>query len=190
MRVTREQADATRERIVETAARLFRENGFDGIGVADLMKAAGLTHGGFYAHFDSKEDLMAAACERSLKDSLVAWKKQLARGSRQPVPSLVRAYLSPQHRDHPGGAGACMVAAEGSGIGRLPTAVRRATTQGIENQLDELAGLLKGSPATRRKQAIQLYSGMVGALILARIIDDRELSDEVLAAATAALLPR
>src|SRR5262245_4422131 len=121
MRVSREQANATRERIVDTAARLFRKKGYDGIGVADLMQEAGLTHGGFYAHFDSKEDLMAAACQRSMEQSVQAW--LAAAGKDDPLKAVAGRYLSKGHRDHPEAAGACVIAAAGTDIARLGKSV-------------------------------------------------------------------
>src|SRR5262245_65554969 len=100
MRVTREQAVENRERIVQTAARLFRERGFDGIGVADLMKEAGLTHGGFYGHFESKDDLMAQSLGEALAKG--GWLQRLTGKPKPSFTDVVRAYLSPRHRDHPG----------------------------------------------------------------------------------------
>src|SRR5262244_3383304 len=111
MKVSREQAAANRERILEVAGKLFRENGFDGIGVADLMKSAGLTHGGFYGHFDSKEDLMAQACARALQNAGAYWTQTVASSQLEPFTALTRAYLSPAHRDNPGKG--CVLAALG-----------------------------------------------------------------------------
>lgn len=186
MRVTREQADATRERIVDTAARLFREKGYDGIGVADLMQASGLTHGGFYKHFDSKEDLMAAACARALDRSVEAWGKLLERGD--PLEAIAEAYLSTRHRDHPGAVGACMIAAGGPDISRLKPAVRKAVTSGVEQQLRMLADLLPGrTQAARRRKALATYTGMLGALLLSRVVADEALSGEILRSARASL---
>src|SRR2546428_10500465 len=102
MRVSRAEAEQNRERIIEVAGRLFRERGFDGIGVADLMKAAGLTHGGFYRHFASKEDLMAQACARALEGSLDAMRQVTAHDSGHALSAVASAYLSPEHRDGPG----------------------------------------------------------------------------------------
>src|SRR5437762_11734498 len=102
MKVSREQAAQNRERIVEAAARLFRERGFEGIGVADLMKEAGLTHGGFYGHFSSKDDLIAEASERALTESLVLWSEFADRASGDPLPAVAGAYLTRRHRDNPG----------------------------------------------------------------------------------------
>src|SRR5437868_15523461 len=101
MKVSREEAAQNRERILEVAAKLFREKGFDGIGVADLMKSAGLTHGGFYGHFSSKEDLMAQACARALTQSLSKWKRLADRAPDNALSEITRAYLSTRHRDEP-----------------------------------------------------------------------------------------
>jgi TetR/AcrR family transcriptional regulator, transcriptional repressor for nem operon len=185
MRTTREQASATRERIIETAGRLFREKGFDGIGVADLMKGAGLTHGGFYSHFDSKEDLMAAACTRALKQSLASWHAQVEKQPGRALETIARSYLSPRHRDRPDGATACIVAADGADIARLGDPVRKATSRGIEKQLELLETLVAGrTRAARRKRAITTYASLLGGLLLARILDDPALSSEVLESVT------
>src|SRR3954453_16767615 len=98
MKVTREQAARNRERIVEAAAQRFRERGFEGIGVADLMKEAGLTHGGFYGHFSSKEDLIAEASGRALSQSLARWGKLADRALDDPLSAVAGAYLSSRHR--------------------------------------------------------------------------------------------
>src|SRR5438552_8633158 len=180
MKVTREQAAANREKIVEVASTLFRKHGFDGIGVADIMKAAGLTHGGFYGHFESKDDLAAEACARAL--SREWWKEAIASGG---LETIVRGYLSPQHRSNR--ARGCLIAAVGSDIVRQPRAVRRAVTKGFQSLIEGLRGFMPGrSPAARRKQALATMAGLVGALILSRAVDDSMLSDEILEAATTA----
>src|SRR5713101_1759329 len=122
MKVTREQAAANREKIVAVASTLFRKHGFDGIGVADIMKTAGLTHGGFYGHFESKDDLAAEACARALR--LEWWKSAAESSKADGLEAIVTRYLSPQHRsDRSHG---CLFAAVGSDIVRQPRAVRRA----------------------------------------------------------------
>src|SRR5262252_762175 len=102
MRVSREQAAANRERIIETAGELFRSKGFSGIGVADIMKAAELTHGGFYGHFASKDDLVAQASRRSMQRSAQNWRKLVAESGGDAFATLLTRYLSPRHRDDPG----------------------------------------------------------------------------------------
>src|SRR3954470_1120937 len=103
MKVSREQAAENRERIVQTAARLFRERGFDGIGVADLMNAAGLTHGGFYGQFESKEDLAAQACARALDESAGKWARATeGKPAREALKAVADFYLTPRHAGDPG----------------------------------------------------------------------------------------
>src|ERR671918_91424 len=102
MRVSREQAAENRDRIIDAAGRLFRERGFDGIGVANLMKAAGLTHGGFYGNFESKEELEVEACERVLARTGEAWPAMAAKNPETPLKGLLDWYLTAQHRDGPG----------------------------------------------------------------------------------------
>src|SRR5438270_11833799 len=111
MKVSREQAARTRERIIETAARRFRERGYEGIGVADLMKEAGLTHGGFYGHFASKEELIAEASARALTESLARLSDIAERAHDDPLSAMADAYLSSGHRDDPGDG--CLLAALG-----------------------------------------------------------------------------
>ncbi len=176
MRVSREQAAENHERIVEAASRLFRQNGFDGVGVDTIMQQAGLTHGGFYGHFKSKDDLAAQAVARALERSAERQSKHAD------LADLVADYLSPRHRDDRGNG--CAIAALGADIAREGTAVRHGLTAHIRGQLERLGRLLKGgTAANRRKRAIATLAGMVGALTLARAVDDPALSKEILAAA-------
>jgi TetR/AcrR family transcriptional repressor of nem operon len=180
--VTREQAAANRRKILDVAGTLFRRHGFDGIGVADIMKGAGLTHGGFYGHFGSKDDLAAETCARVLGNQ--GWAEKLTGAPRPSLGALVRGYLSPRHRDDPGHG--CLLAALGSDVVRQPRAVRRAFTEGLRSRLDTLRTLLPGrSPAARREKALATMAGLVGALMLSRAVDDPKLSDEILEAAAA-----
>ncbi len=189
MKVSKEQMAENRERILDTAAQLFREKGFDGIGVADLMKSAGLTHGGFYGHFASKDDLMAQATERALGRLQSAW-AQLARGAAEqdqdPLAAVEAAYLSARHRDAPGHG--CLLAALGSDAARQGPAVRQAVTEGVRQQVEGLATLVPGrTKAAKRQRALADYASLVGAMVLARAVDDAALSDEILQATAAAL---
>lgn len=180
MRVTREQAAQNRQHILDVAGTLFRQRGFDGIGVADIMKGAGLTHGGFYGHFASKDDLAAQACARVLGRE--QWAERLAGISHPSFRALVRAYLSPRHRDDPGHG--CLFAALGPDVVRQHRSVRRAFTEGLRARVEVLRSLLPGrSAAARREKALATWAGLVGALILARAVDDPKLSDEILEAA-------
>lgn len=178
MRVSRQKAMENRQRIVEAAARLFREEGFDGVGVDAIMKEAGLTHGGFYGHFASKDALMAEAMAHAAERS-VAWQERL-----ESLSELATRYLSGRHRiDRANG---CVVAALGADAARQSPGLRNAMTAGIRRQLDRIVSLLKrGTPRARRRRAIATYAGLVGALTLARAVDDPALAREILAAARA-----
>jgi TetR/AcrR family transcriptional repressor of nem operon len=179
MKVSRAEAVQNRERVIEVAAKLFRERGFDGIGVAELMKSAGLTHGGFYGNFASKEDLMAKACARALEDALGGTRQLAERDGENALSTIAAAYLSPSHRDWPGKG--CALAALGAEAARHGSPVRAAFTQGVRSLIDILMSLVPGkSKRTKREKALAIYASMVGALVLARAVDDAELSEEVL----------
>jgi TetR/AcrR family transcriptional regulator, transcriptional repressor for nem operon len=179
VRVTREQAAANRTRILKVAGRLFRERGFDGIGVADIMARAGLTHGGFYGHFPSKEDLSAESTARVLSEQ--HWLQQLTGLANPTGRDVVRSYLSSRHRDDPGHG--CLFAALGSDMARQPRSVRHAFTEGLRVRVEALRRLLPGSADARRKKALATMAGLVGALTLSRAVDDPHLSKEILEAA-------
>ena len=132
MKVSREQAAENRERILDTAAQLFRERGFEGIGVADMMKAAGLTHGAFYGHFSSKEDLIAQACARAFSRSHDRWSTRAGRTPDDPLSSIVRNYLTRRHRDDPGTG--CALAALGPDMARHGSGVRRAVASRVRTR--------------------------------------------------------
>jgi TetR/AcrR family transcriptional repressor of nem operon len=186
MKVSREQAALNRERILDAAAQLFRERGFDGIGVADLMKAAGLTHGGFYGHFSSKEELIAEASARALTSTFAHLSKQAERGSGDPLSAVASSYLSNGHRDHPGAG--CLIAALGPDVSRQGHAVRRTVTDYVRAAVDLLATLVPGkSKAARRQQAFSTYATLVGTMVMARAVDDRALSQEILDAGLASV---
>ncbi len=186
MKVSREQAAANRERILDVASRLFREHGLDGIGVADLMKGAGLTHGGFYGNFASKEELIARACTRSLERSAQKWSEISAKAGNKSLSALAKPYLSARHRDSPGAG--CAVAALGVDVSRRGPVVRHAFTEGVRSLVDVLAGVVPGKTrAAKRRAALAVYASMVGALVLARAVDDAELSEEILEAVSASI---
>jgi len=176
MRVSRKKAAENRDRIVETASRMFREGGFEGVGVDAIMKRAGLTHGGFYGHFGSKDDLAAEAVTRALERGV----ENL--GRYRNLRALVAEYLSQRH--YADRANGCAIAALGSDMVRQGEGVRRTLTAHVRVQLDRFARLLKeGTAARRRKRAIATLAGMIGALTLARAVDDPALSKEILTAA-------
>jgi TetR/AcrR family transcriptional repressor of nem operon len=158
-----------RSRILTEAGRLFREKGFDAVSVAEVMKAAGLTHGGFYGHFRSKDDLIAQAIGHAVG----------SQSATDDISASIDAYLSLPHRDHPG-LGCPMAALAGFMRQQAPEA-RVSMAQVLAAQLDSLAETMPGADAAeRRRAAIGSWSAMVGALILARSIDDPALSDELL----------
>lgn len=175
MKVGREQVAENRRIILEAAGRLFRDRGFAAVTVAEVMREAGLTHGGFYGYFPSKDDLIAAV----LAELVVA-----------PAPEIVglgpyaERYLSPEHRDDR--AGGCPVAALGAETIRQSPQARAAMTEGLRRQIDRLGrGAAGADAAARRQAAIGGWAAMVGAMILARMSDDPALSDDVLAETSA-----
>ena len=186
MKASREQAAESRERILDVASKRFRERGFDGVGVADLMHDAGLTHGGFYGHIASKDEFMAEDCAHALSVSVRRWQRLAANGVGNPVARLARSYLSARHRDEPGAG--CALATLGADVARRPVGVRHAITGGLRSLVDVLANVVAGrTKAARRRKALALYASMVGAMVLARAVDDGALSKEILDAVTASV---
>jgi len=170
MKVSRDQMAENRRRILDAASRLFRARGFEAVTVAEVMKAAGLTHGGFYGHFKSKDDLIAQALAHVLTEGAPD-ELDLAR--------YATNYLSPVHRDDL--ACGCPVAALGGETIRQSPEARAAMTQGLRRQIERLSQSAPGTDATEKRQAaIGSWAAMVGAIVLARLSDDQTLSDEVL----------
>jgi TetR/AcrR family transcriptional repressor of nem operon len=179
MRVTREKAAANRERIVDAAAALFRAKGYDGIGVADIMKAAALTHGGFYGHFDSKDDLVAEASRRTMTRSAAKWRRVVADAPEAPYAALIAHYLTPRHRDD--ASHGCAFAALGTDAARGGRGARQTFEDGLRPMLDILTKAVPGrSKAARRRKAVAAMAALVGALTLARAVADKTLSDEII----------
>jgi TetR/AcrR family transcriptional repressor of nem operon len=175
MKITKAQMAANRARVVETASALFRERGYDGIGVADLMSAAGLTHGGFYKHFGSKADLMAesAACG-------IAQTVEQSAGI--DAATFARYYVSRAHRD--ARATGCTMAALGGDAARQPDTVRATFAEGIERLLASLGGV-----GADRARTLDLLAHAVGAVVMSRACpDDSPLADEILATCRTAIL--
>jgi TetR/AcrR family transcriptional repressor of nem operon len=171
-------------RIVKTAAARFRERGVDGIGLADLMKEAHLTHGGFYGHFDSREELVAEAVECALRDGGEAV-ASVAGGNQPPAATLrllVDAYLSVAHRD--GLATSCAVTTMANDVARGNTRARSAYTKQVGIYLQLLAKLIAtDQPKSRRAKAIAALATLVGAVSMARAVNDEKLSRELLKSA-------
>ena len=161
MRVSREQAAENRRRIVDAAARLFRDKGFDGVGVDAIMKSAGLTHGGFYGHFESKNDLAVEACTRALDTSVQKW-NALIETAADPLKAITESYLSVRHRDRPGDG--CVISALGTDVARQDKSVRRVVTKGLEDLVDRfgvhemlISTRAHGTPAKLR--SMELIAG-------------------------------
>ncbi len=188
MKVSREQAAENGERILELATRLFRERGIDGVSVADLMKSAGLTHGGFYGHFKSKQQLVAQACGLAISKTRQSWMKSISEMPENPIQAVANRYLTIAHRDHSGRG--CPMAALGAEVARQGPEVRHAVTEELRLFFDSLARALPGSSdPDRRQKAISMYALLVGGMVLARAVDDPAFSNEILQAA-ATSLPR
>jgi TetR/AcrR family transcriptional regulator, transcriptional repressor for nem operon len=182
MRVSRKQADRNREHVIDVASRLFRERGFEGIGVADLMKEAGLTHGGFYGQFKSKEDLKVEASRRALSRNKDRWAQVLAETPSDKLAALARFYLSDAHRDRRGEG--CALAALGGETPRYSPELQAAFKDGIEGYLGLLDEVVPASSGEdRRTKSIAALSTMVGALVLSRAVGDEALSQKILSAA-------
>ena len=169
--------EATHDRIVEAAARAIRRSGYNGTGVADIMKDAGLTHGGFYAHFPSREAMLAEAADRAGSES-VAMMEHIAATSppQRALQAMIEAYLSKAHVE--GVETGCAAAALGSEMPRQAPEVRRAATRRIKEMIDLVARQSPdwGQPGVHER-ALVIVATMVGALVLARAVDDRRLSD-------------
>lgn len=182
-RTTPNRKEATHDRIVEAASRAIRRSGYGGTGVADIMKEAGLTHGGFYAHFSSREAMLAEAADRAGADSVA----RLARVASTAPPqralqTMLETYLSKTHAE--GVEIGCPVAALGSEMPRQPPEVRRAATSRIKEMIDLVARQSPdwGQPGAHER-ALVTVSTMVGALLLARAVDEPRLSDAIREAA-------
>lgn len=175
--------EITHERIVEVAARAIRRSGYDGTGVADIMKEAGLTHGGFYAHFASREALLAEAADRAGAET-VGLSERIAASvpPGQALPAMIRAYLSMAHFE--GIETGCAIAALGSEMPRQAPEVRRASTRRIKEMIDVVARELPGwgTPAGH-EEALTIVASIVGTMIMARAVDDPKLSESFLEAA-------
>ncbi|WP_255368365.1 TetR/AcrR family transcriptional regulator [Rhodanobacter sp. OK091] len=181
--------EATHERIVETAARAIRRSGYDGTSVADIMKEAGLTHGGFYAHFLSREAMLAEAADRAGAEAVATSTRVAATAPpEQALQWLLRAYLSKDHLKSP--EMGCPVAALGSEMPRQAPEVRRAATRRIKEMIDVVARQSPdwGQPGAH-EHALVTAATMVGALVMARAVDDPKLSDALLKAALKHLAP-
>ena len=176
-RYGKEQKQATRRRIIEAAGRRLKRDGIDGSGIATLMADAGLTNGAFYAHFKSKEDLVANALAEQLREQRESFSAQPP--GRAGLEQIVRAYLSVEHRDNT--EGGCPSAALLDEIGRSTDVTKRAYTDGLLAVIDDIAARLPSDdPNWARMKTLSVFALMVGTLQVSRALADRQLADEVL----------
>jgi TetR/AcrR family transcriptional regulator, transcriptional repressor for nem operon len=185
LRITTQQREENRARIVAVASKLFRENGFDGIGLAELMNNAGMTHGGFYNHFGSKEELESAACDLAFETAIArisAATKETQEARRSAYVGHVADYLSPRARD---AAGGCPMVSLGSEVFKRGTQLRRSFASGVSRYIDAISALIsrpRRNRAQSREDAIVALALLVGGLLLARTVKEHSLkeSDEIL----------
>lgn len=178
MRVSRAQAEENRDRVIDVASRLFREHGFDGIGLKDLMKGAGLTQGAFYKQFASKEDLATLASARAMESATARWSDAAATSS-DPLEAVMGFYLSTDHRGEK--AEGCPLVALGSDAARQNAEVKQPFEDGIRAHFDVLENLVGGpEDPTADGKALAILSLMVGAVTLSRLIQDETLSRGIL----------
>lgn len=186
MRVSRTQATENRENVITVASRLFREHGFDGIGLKDLMEKAGLTQGAFYKQFSSKDDLAAQASRRAFESVSQRWAKAAEQNQADPLEAVLAFYLSLEHRDE--WQQGCPVVALGADAARQGGDVKATFEDGIRSQLDLLEEWLGGHQEDEtRKKAMTTLATMVGAVLLARSVNDEDLSGQFLQAAADAV---
>ena len=190
MRYSKEHKLETRARIVRKASVRLREKGAHGIGVADLMKEAGLTHGGFYAHFDSREALVIEAFNYAMDRAMERWRKVAEEAPPQKrLATIVDLYVTALHRDDPGHG--CAVPALGAEIARESAKTRRAFATRLEEMIDMLADQVLDVPRkTARRQATATMATMMGTMVMSRIAGTGEISDEILSAGREAVLGR
>lgn len=190
MRYSKEHKLETHARIVKKASVRLREKGAHGVGVADLMKEAGLTHGGFYAHFDSREALVIEAFAYAMDRSIERWRKvaeQIPPEKR--LATIVETYLAPVHRDDPGHG--CAIPTLGAEIARESPKTRKAFAAKLEQMIDMIADQIPDVPRkTARKRAMATLGTMMGTLVMARVAGSGEFSDEILGAGREAVLDR
>lgn len=182
---SREAKADSRERILAAASQQIREQGLDGIGVAEVMRSAGLTHGAFYAHFPSRAALLAEALERALRDGIDASDNATRRSSRPPLERLVRSYLSAAHRDAVGEG--CAISALAGEAARAEDDVRNIMRDQVERLVDETAPMI-GEGEVARQSAVAAWCTMVGAVTLSRLFKGQDEADGILVAAREAIL--
>jgi TetR/AcrR family transcriptional regulator, transcriptional repressor for nem operon len=190
MRYSKEHKQETHARIVKRASVRLREKGAHGIGVADLMKEAGLTHGGFYAHFDSREALVIEAFGYAMDRAAEHWRNMTADiPPEKRLSTIVDSYVSAAHRDDPGRG--CAVPTLGAEIAREGAKTRKAFAAKLDQMIDLVADQIPDVPRkTARRLAMGTMATMMGALVMSRVAGSGELSDEILASGREAALAR
>ena len=182
MRVSRIQAAENRQAVINVASRLFRERGFDGIGLKDLMEGAGLTQGAFYKQFGSKEDLAVEASRRALESASGRWSDAAAQNPDDPLGAVVGFYLSGDHREEK--MDGCPIVALGSDAARQGSDVKASFEAGIKDHLEILSQLIAETNGEKPKgKAMAILSTMVGAVMLSRVVNDPDLAQALLKAA-------
>jgi TetR/AcrR family transcriptional repressor of nem operon len=187
MRVSRTKAAQNRQTVIDVASRLFRQHGFDGIGLKDLMKGAGLTQGAFYKQFASKEHLAAQASERALESVSHRWTETAEANPKDPLRAMVALYLSVEHRAET--RDGCPIVSLGADAARQGSQVKASFETGIKARLDILSGWIGESDDDEsRDKATVILSTMVGAMVLSRAVNDEQLSKQFLQAAAKSVM--
>lgn len=192
MKVSKSQAAEHRAGIVESAARLYREKGLSGVGVAEITRDAGLTHGGLYRHFESKDALAREACLRAFEWTITPLddlEQDSDASSTTKLQAMVDSYLSASHRDHPGEG--CPAAALATDAARAGPEMSEVFAQGVERNIQRFMRVLEGEPVEKRAQTMVMLSSMIGALVLARATaaGNPALSEEILRTLRERLVP-
>lgn len=189
MRVSRVQAAENRQNVIDVASRLFREHGFDGIGLKDLMEAAGMTQGAFYKQFESKGDLVAEASARAMESTGARWSQAADANPQDPLGAVLDFYLSKGHRKER--MEGCPLVALGADAARQSADVKVGFETGIRERLDFLCGLLSEADSRiKREKAMSILSTMVGAVTIARVVNDPRLAQSILDAAAESIRER
>jgi|SRR6185437_4716086 len=187
MRVSRDQAEKNRQMVINVASELFREHGFDGIGLKDVMEAAGLTQGAFYKQFASKDDLAAQASKRALESISGRWSAAAEANPKDPLGAVIARYLSMGHREERGAG--CPLVALGSDAARQDADVKASFEAGIRKYLETLEGWVRGANSEDSSdRAMAIFSTMVGALMLSRAVNDKRLAKRLLQAAAKSVI--
>ncbi len=187
MRVGRDQAEKSRQTVIDVASQLFREHGFDGIGLRDLMEAAGLTQGAFYKQFASKDDLAAQASRRALESAFGQWSALAAANPQDPLRAVIALYLSMEHRAER--MDGCPVVALGSDAARQSVDVKASFEAGIKEYLEMLGRWLGEADGEEPSgNAMAILSTMVGAMVLSRAVNNKRLAKRFLQAAAKSVM--